>query len=318
MPRHTPAVNERSKTLDPERLARRFRAGFIRSNRSGLSLLDVIVILVAVVLITSLALLKVGGSRAASRRMQCESNLRSVYLAMESYALRFGAFPIGSQNASGPIRSERRGRHHNWAEGLLPFLGEEALAAKIDFQDSVYSSLNTSVGTTPVSSYRCIASATTLSQHATTYAGVTGSLEQPIDEDIDGVFVLNQSIRKDQITDGLGYTFLIGEKSRELNLDDPADSPDQWNSGTRTSLRNLGHPINGETGNETRTTPLIAPSSDPFFVGGFSSNHLGGGYFLFADGSFRFFTEQADLRMLQAHASRAGESQTSKTPPLGW
>ncbi|MEM6469050.1 MAG: DUF1559 domain-containing protein [Planctomycetota bacterium] len=276
-----------------QRNNRRTRAR--RITRTGLSFVDVVVLMVATVLVVSLVLLRVRGSREFSRRMNCEDNLRAIHLGMESYTLRYGTLPIGTQNPVGPIRSERVGRHHNWAEGVLEFLvGLEELADRIDFADSVYSPNNTQVGNTAVPIFRCITSSQELAPFATTYAGVTSSTERAISRDGDGLFILNRPIRLDQVLDGLSYTFLVGEKSVDFG------PPEQWNSGTRTSLRNLGHAI------------LLAASSnvdsnDPLFVGGFSSRHIGGAYFLFADGSFRFFSDQADQLMLQNHASRAAD-----------
>lgn len=265
--------------------------------RHGLSLLDVVVIIALAGVLLALFMLRVGGSRESSRRMGCEDNLRAIHLATESYVLRYGVLPIGTQNTTSPIRSEPKGRHHNWAEGLLPFLGQETKANEINFDESVYSKTNQAIGQTAVPSFRCGASSRELSDYASSYAGVTSSTERPIDTDGDGLLVLNRAFSYDEITDGRAYTFLLGEKAIEFSAPD-GSTPDEWNSGTRTTLRTTGHLINASVGSDAVT---------PLFVGGFSSNHVGGAYFLFADGSFRFFAEEADLRMMQGHASRSGE-----------
>jgi prepilin-type processing-associated H-X9-DG protein len=71
----------------------------------------------------------------------------------------------------------------------------------------------------------------------TSYAGVHHDVEAPIDVDNNGVFFLNSRVRYDDITDGSSHTLFIGEKFIE---------PDDlgWMSGTRSTLRNTGAPIN--------------------------------------------------------------------------
>ena len=62
-------------------------------------------------------------------------------------------------------------------------------------------------------------------------------VEAPIDEMNHGVFVLNQRITYDDVSDGASHTIFIGEK-----LNEPVDLG--WMSGTRATLRNTGSPIN--------------------------------------------------------------------------
>jgi hypothetical protein len=257
-------------------------------------------VLVLVAAVLSLALMRLGSSRESSRRIGCEDNLRAVFLAMETYSLQNGAFPIGTQNPNSPIRSEADGYHHNWISGILPQLNRQPLYEAIDFDYGVYAEQNAAIAKADLPQLRCPAAEQSIPSHATCYAGVTSSLETPIDEVNDGMFLLNTALSPDDAEDGASYVFLIGEKSIEYA------GPSQWNSGTRTSLRNTGHPLNART----KTGELKSQAeSDPLFVGGFSSHHVGGAYFLTVGGEFRFFAEATDTKLLQQFASRADGEQ---------
>jgi hypothetical protein len=268
-------------------------------------LVDLVVVAAILIAVISLVLLRLSGNRESARRVACEENLRNIALAAESYALRFGQFPIGTQNPTAPIRSEPSGYHHNWIEGLLPMMEQQELYNRIDFDVGVYAAENKLVAATALPTLRCPASMTTLAENATCYAGVVGSKETPIDSDCDGMFVLNRPIAPEDASDGRSFVLLGGEKSVDW------DGPAQWNSGTRASLRNAGHPINAAPQQPLDPPPLDPPQLDPLFVGGFSSNHPGGAYFLLVDGSFRFYADDTDIELLRQLASR------SDGPPVG-
>lgn len=255
----------------------------------GRSVVELVVVAAILVALLAVFLLRLSSNRESARRMACEENLRGVFLGAESYTLRFGHFPIGTQNPVAPIRSEPSGYHHNWIEGLLPLIDQQSLYNEIDFDLGVYAATNERVGQVSVPTLQCPASITTLPVNATTYAGVVASTETPIDDSCDGMFILNRPLAPEDATDGQSYVFLAGEKSVDWA------APNQWNSGTRASLRNAGHGINATS----------VQKVDPLFVGGFSSNHPGGAYFLLVDGSFRFYSNDTDTELLRQLAGRS-------------
>ena len=165
--------------------------------------------------------------------------------------------------------------------------------------------------------------------------------ESPIDEDNNGVFVLNRKIGYEDITDGSSHTLFIGEKYAGL----PGDLG--WMSGTRAILRNTGTPLNakwegpgqrpwatsellpgmpgyqhgsgGQPGYDDDLIDLDAgaagggvPQEDPrpagpneLLVGGFSSSHPGGANFAIGDGSVRYISTNIAIEIYQQLGHRA-------------
>ncbi|MCG8653654.1 MAG: DUF1559 domain-containing protein, partial [Pirellulales bacterium] len=141
-------------------------------------------------------------------------------------------------------------------------------------------------------------SATGMRDNTSCYAGITGSTETPIDETNDGVFLLNRPLTDDDITDGLAHTLFVGEK---LSL---FEEDLGWLSGTRSSLRNVGHPINAE---RQRVRGPRNPNNavGATYVGGLASDHPGGVYLLMGSGHYEFRSFSMDQKLLQQMGARA-------------
>ena len=115
-----------------------------------------------------------------------------------------------------------------------------------------------------------------------------------------GIFVHNTLIPVRRISDGTSKTFLFGEAAWELG------EFEAWLAGISTgfsnsmAVKNLAWPLNTyafrvggiASGNNINDTS-------------FGSNHAGrGAHFSYADGSGKFFSDDVELRVLLALASR--------------
>ncbi len=264
--------------------------------RVGFTLVELLVVIAIIGVLTGLAVPAMQNMREISRRSNCQYNLSELALALSAYQSQQSHFPIGTLASEGPIRNIPEGYHHNWLEGLLPMMDLKPIEQVIDTSVSVYHPKNDQVRAIRMPRLLC-PSATMIRENTTCYAGIHASTETPIDEDNDGVFILNRSISPDDITDGLGYTLFVAEKLSRFE-DDLG-----WISGTNSSLRNAGHAINEEFA--SLRGPVDADAIiPPTYVGGIVSDHPGGAHLLMGSGEIKFASESMDTAVLAQMASR--------------
>src|SRR5262249_4037662 len=140
------------------------------------------------------------------------------------------------------------------------------------------------------------------------YVGSYGSGQITEDHgDGGGIFYRNSKTRIGDIRDGTSNTFLVGERSSRIaysswtgsltGCEVMPNAPTDWGPGSAAVLC-LGH-----TGYaEDKHTP-----NNPYnYVEDFSSNHAGGGNFVFADGSGRVISDGIDPGIWSALGTRAG------------
>jgi prepilin-type N-terminal cleavage/methylation domain-containing protein len=204
--------------------------------RRGFTLVELLVVIAIIGILVGLLLPAIQAAREAARRMSCANNLYQMSVAITNYQMAHQVLPPGTVNDKGPIVHIPVGFHHNWIVQILPMLDERLVYKNIKHDQSVYSAANAPVRAHTLTSLVC-PSTYNLGPFSN-YAGVHHSSEAPIDVNNNGLFFLNSRVSYDDITDGLAYTLAIGEK--DIDTSDLG-----WGSGTRASLRNLGHPFSG-------------------------------------------------------------------------
>ena len=142
--------------------------------------------------------------------------------------------PPGTVDAKGPIVHLPIGFHHSWIVQILPMLDERVAYGAINHRQSIYSNANAQVRMYSFGTLHCPSDQTRSPDSS--YAGVHDSREVPIDVTNNGLLFLNSAIRFDDIIDGAGHTFIVGEKLSILG-------ELGWASGTRSTLRNTGSAI---------------------------------------------------------------------------
>jgi len=261
-----------------------------------------LVVIAIIAILIALLLPAVQQAREAARRTQCKNNLVQLALAIHNYDMAYEMLPPGTVNPTGPIKSVPSGYHMSWLVQLLPYVDQGPLYRIIDFKVGAYDPKNAKPRQVTLPTFICPSDPigpNPQSAGPSSYAGCHHDSETPIAADNNGVLFLNSSIRYRQITDGASNTILIGEKMLRKNSLG-------WMSGTRATLRNTSS-INAETSQlfPRRGRPVLPVVPGLTVVGGFSSNHVGGGHFALADGSVHFLSGNIDPAILKNLGNRA-------------
>ncbi len=251
----------------------------MKLRRSAFTLVELLVVIAIIGILVGLLLPAVQAAREAARRMQCSNNVMQLGVALHNYEMAHRVLPPGTVDAKGPIVHLPVGFHHSWIVQILPMLDERNAYKLLDHSQSIYSKANFPVRSYAIATLHC-PSSPNAGGPTSSYAGVHDSREVPIDITNNGVLFLNSHVRFDDVSDGISYTLFAGE--REIDFTDLG-----WSSGTRSSLRNLGSPINFSRLGIGATLPAgfaggftagsATSSGSVGYGGGYSGYGMGGG-----------------------------------------
>ena len=137
-----------------------------RSGRGGVTLLELLVVLVIIGVLVALLLPSVRLGGGAARRSQCKNNLKQIGLALHNYADAFGTLPPAyTVDADGkPL--------HSWRTLILPYIDQKTLYESIDLIKAWDDPANAAARDTFVPVYACPVS--DLPDGLTTYLALTG------------------------------------------------------------------------------------------------------------------------------------------------
>ena len=282
----------------------------MKKTKRGFTLIELLVVIAIIAILIALLLPAVQQAREAARRTQCKNNLMQLGIALHNYDMAFEMLPPGCVNPDGPIQNIAEGYHMSWMAQILPMMEQQGLFGQLNFTEGAYGPANGALKSTVISSFLCPSDGTryTASGGATlgsaNYAACFGGDDVPIDMTNNGVMYLNSSISYQKIRDGASNTILVGEKRIVAGTNELG-----WISGTRSTLRNTGVPINhgwdvgGNTpGGGALKAPLAAPSDTA--TSGFSSFHTGGSQNVLGDGSVRFISENINPKIFSFLGNR--------------
>jgi prepilin-type N-terminal cleavage/methylation domain-containing protein/prepilin-type processing-associated H-X9-DG protein len=277
------------------------------------TLIELLIVVGIIAVLIALLLPAIQAAREQARRAQCSNDLLQLGLALGNYASTHSVLPPGVVNDTGPILSVPHGYHHGWAVQILPFIGQNNIYKRFNMQESVYAASNMTARDVHIGTFICPSDGR---PGVISYAGCHHDVEAPIAADNHGVLYLNSHVRFDDITDGMAQTILLGELRQGGG---PAALG--WASGTNSTLRNTGHPLNDPSSLDAlfQNTPQLS-DAERFaainkmaedgalpvgYVGGFSSLHPQGANFLFCDGSARFIKQSIVRGVYQLLGHRA-------------
>lgn len=208
------------------------------ANRSGVTLIEVLVVISVIVILIGILIPAVQRVRASAARASCTNNLKQVGLAFHAYEGACREFPPG--RISTPTL-------HGWAYLLLPYI-EQHEVYKIYDPDSNWSSTNNRAARrAPIRTFVCPAvgnpertsadPSATFPSAVSDYAPVSAVGDKLCvflgytpttfpTERRKGVLETNQATRIEDIRDGTSSTLMIVED---------ADRPNRWRLGSRVS-----------------------------------------------------------------------------------
>ncbi len=319
-----------------------------RRRRPAFTLVELLVVIAIIGVLVALLLPAVQAAREAGRRTTCINKVRQMVLASHNYHDSNREFPAGAQVNDGPGASGAL----SWLVQILPYIEQAGISQQLGDSINVgdIEATNQRLLELQLDLYWCPSRPfddedfTSTGYAISTYFGVTGgpifdgSDNEVQVDDVDfydledshcgdlytnGVFIPYNPVSMREISDGTSNTFAVGERTWQLRsffagaFYEGGRSHEKASKICSHSQKNMAIGISTpeESGYyvfEQKPPPnarKVVRFNDFFF----GSEHPGGTHFAFADGSAKFISDDNDLRVLQALATRNG----SETSSLG-
>lgn len=264
-----------------------------RHPRAGFSLIELLVVTGLIGSLIALFLPAVLQAREAARRLQCRNNLKQLGLALHNYEGTHSCLPFSS------LVITTVGSETGWAWGtmLLPFLDQSPLYLQLAPNGNNAPLAPTVQTKTVLPFYLCPSDASAdwnlqKGGHAkSNYVAMYGSNRDESNVG-NGMFYFNSSVRYRDITDGLSNTIAAGERSWDGQLYAVIDTNSIGRIGSIWfgNLQGMQNDVISWCDPQLLTDQRI----NGFHPNAFSSLHLSGCHFLFADGSVHFLSENID------------------------
>ncbi len=281
----------------------------------GFSLVELLVVIAIIAIMVTLLLPAVQTAREAARRVQCQSHLHQIGIALHHYHDSVRCFPSGITTSNRTF----------WSGHLLPFLEQRALYESLDFSLPWNGGANREACASWLSVLRCPSS--TAPDHLTaqgiadrvpcTYLACSSGTVQcesgppPLagQPDSDGIFFEDSGIGMAGLLDGSSTTVLAGEtvfiyKAHGLDHYGLNQFLDHWYVGTIEGRFNEISESMGSTGVAVNSFLRDVFVDEKELA--FSSHHPGGAQVVLADGAVVFIAETIDRNTWSSLGTRAG------------
>ena len=275
-------------------MARQRRPGLSSAGfQFGFTLVELLVVIAIIGVLVALLLPGVQAARESARRTHCTNNLKQHGLALQNFHDARRHFPPGTPG-SDRLYAPGKPFHHSWVTYILPMLGEQALYDMYDFKLSWSKSPNDRVTVNRTLPLQWCPSSEHKWLDQGDYGGIFGpgktsglNLSKPAA--LSGFFNCVDSTnvetgtRIKDITDGTKYTLAVAESAGGTVWQN------RWGNGTSE------YAPHGLINDDRSTASTVEIFSD----------HAGGAYSLFADGSVHFLHETMPQLLINRLCTRA-------------
>lgn len=100
--------------------------------RRAFTIIELLIVITIIGILIGLLLPAVQAAREAARKMQCQSNLRQLGLALQSYEANCRAFPPSQNLPAGEIEATTTKWKESWVITILPFVDNQPLYNQFD------------------------------------------------------------------------------------------------------------------------------------------------------------------------------------------
>ena len=264
-------------------------------NRNAFTLVELLVVIAIIGILIAMLLPAVQAAREAARRMQCTNNLKQFGLGFHNYHGSLGTFPSGFMvvQPNGDI-----GGGWAWGVFLMPFLEQGSLQGILDptkyslseviSDPSLLKMLQSDVKlfhcpSSPMEPLREYQDGDGLMVGTSNYTCCRGFFDLKGNTHLqmknNGLLYGESRTKIRDVTDGASNTFAIGERTV---LEAHKSNPAKWPSWCGPGGLGIGSTVSSSVAN---------PLNHPTNMHCFSSDHPGGGNFLFVDGSVHFIVD---------------------------
>lgn len=289
-------------------------------NRRGFTLVELLVVISIIGVLVGILLPAVQAARESARRTQCSNNLKQLGLAALAHLNARGHYPQGTTHSNDD--GDASGvAGFGWGAQILPYMEEKDLANRLgvpggELHDVLTNVSRRNLAQVPVPMFRCpsdssaplneqrpfsgakygdtvAARANYLANHGThfvTFDELTNLRLDPF-----GMFWHQSRLSSAHVSDGTSKTLMIGERTTR-------HAAGVW-IGVRSYFSD------GDSG-----LPQVLGISDAKLNArddsgkrGFSSEHSGGAFFVFADGHVDFVDEEIDFNQTGATSTNAAD-----------
>jgi len=280
-------------------------------DRRGFTLIELLVVIAIISILIALLLPAVQAAREAARRTSCRSNLHQLGIALLHYhEVQKTLSPGVLGNVGGPTSPQLL---HTWEAMILPFIEQENLDRKYNFNVPFSSPLNAKAVFTTIPTFICPSSNDSVVSNlwgTNHYAGNAGTTPGSND----GVLYPLSKVRLRDITDGTSTTILCGELTFSIggwargSINGGGGGGGGGSQGFARAVMRWWQ-CNAPCATPGINPPLTTCDSGCEQLFQFSSQHPNGVQFLFGDGHVQFISQFYDVTQFDALLTRAaGES----------